>query len=150
MPEGDDWIAVSEEPLPAEKVLEWTVRPGCGALVTFFGTVRDHSDARERIVALEYEAYGEHVESRLNMVAAAARTRWPEIGRMALLHRVGRMELQEISVIVAISTPHRIEGFQAAKFCIDTLKESVPIWKREIWDGGSAWVACTSELTEQA
>ena len=91
---------------------------------------------------LEYEAYEEHVVPRLADVACAARSRWPEIGRLVLLHRVGRLEVGEVAVVVAASTPHRAEAFAAAQFCIDTLKQTVPIWKHETWAGGSGWSVC--------
>ncbi len=145
-PAGDDWVAVTADPLPVAEVLAWAVQPSCGALVTFSGTVRDHSEGRGGIVALEYEAYLEHVVERLAAVAASARTRWAELGRVALLHRIGRLAIEETSVVVAVSAPHRSEAFDAARFCIDTLKRTVPIWKRELWDGGSAWARCTHEL----
>ena len=134
-----DWIAVTEEPLPVGEVLAWVVRPSCGALVTFCGTVRDHSDGRAGVVALEYEAYLEQVEPRLATVASSARARWPTVDRLALLHRVGRLQVGEVSVLVAVSTPHRVESFEAVRFCIDTIKQSVPIWKRETWADGSGW-----------
>jgi molybdopterin synthase catalytic subunit len=75
----------------------------------------------------------------LAAIAADARRRWPGLGRVALLHRVGRLELGEVSVAVVVSAPHRGEAFEAARFAIDTLKETVPIWKRESWSGGSDW-----------
>jgi molybdopterin synthase catalytic subunit len=81
-------------------------------------------------------------------VAATARTRWPQIGRLALLHRVGRLEVGEVAVVVAASTPHRAEAFAAAQFCIDTLKHTVPIWKRETWEGGCDWSLCAPEGAE--
>jgi molybdopterin synthase catalytic subunit len=121
----------------------------CGGIVTFCGTVRDHSEGRPGVTSLEYEAYLEQVVPRLGQVAAAARTRWPEIGRLALLHRVGRLEIGEVSVVVVASTPHRSEAFAAAQFCIDTLKHTVPIWKRETWAGGSDWVLCAPEAQER-
>jgi molybdopterin synthase catalytic subunit len=143
---GPDWISVSETPLPLGDVVTWTMQPGCGAVVTFCGTVRDHSEDRSGVVSLEYEAYMEHVEPSLAKVAAAARSTWPDIGRLALLHRVGRLEVGEVSVVVAVSTPHRAEAFDAARFCIDTVKESVPIWKRETWADGSAWAVCSHDF----
>lgn len=143
-----DWVAVCADPLAVEKLLAWTVQPGCGALVTFCGTVRDHSEGRAGVVSLEYEAYMEQVEPRLAKVAAAARARWPGLGRIALHHRVGRLEVMETSVIVAVSAPHRAEAFDAARFCIDSVKETVPIWKREIWADGSDWALCSHELVE--
>jgi molybdopterin synthase catalytic subunit len=145
---GHDWIAVSEAPIPLGDVVAWTMQPGCGAVVTFCGTVRDHSEGRSGVVSLEYEAYTEQVEPSLTKVAAAARSRWTDIGRLALLHRVGRLQVGEISVVVAVSTPHRAEAFEAARFCIDTVKESAPIWKRETWADGSDWAVCSHDLVE--
>jgi len=107
--------------------------------------VRDHSDGRPGVTSLEYEAYLEHVVPRLASVAEHARTRWPEIGRLVLLHRVGRLHVGDVSVVVVASTPHRTEAFAAAQFCIDTLKHTVPIWKHETWEGGSDWSVCTSD-----
>jgi molybdopterin synthase catalytic subunit len=124
------------------------MQPGCGAVVTFCGTVRDHSEGRSGVVSLEYEAYMEYAEPSLSKVARSARSRWRDIGRLALVHRVGRLEVGEISVVVAVSTPHRAEAFEAARFCIDEVKESVPIWKREVWADGSAWVVCSHDLVE--
>lgn len=148
MVEPGDWIALTPGPLPVAEVLEWAVMPGCGAVDLFCGTVRDHSEGRLGVDRLEYEAYEAMVVPRLEAIAADARRRWPEIGRVALLHRIGRLEVGEVSVVVAVSTPHRAEAFEAAKWCIDTLKESVPIWKREVWAGGQDWAADAHELRE--
>lgn len=135
-------------PLALAEVMSWVSRPDCGAVVTFCGTVRDHSEGRQGVTSLEYEAYLEQVEPRLGSVSSAARKRWSEIGRIALLHRIGRLELGEISVVVAVSTPHRAEAFEAARFCIDTIKTSVPIWKRETWSDGTEWAVCSHELVD--
>jgi molybdopterin synthase catalytic subunit len=88
---------------------------------------------------LEYEAYEEHVVPRLDAVADEARARWPEVARIAMVHRIGPIALTEAAVVVAVSSPHRPEAFEAARFCIDELKATVPIWKREHWEGGSEW-----------
>ncbi len=144
-PPSGDWIAISGDPLPVDAALRWVAVPHCGGIVTFCGTVRDHSEGRDGVTALEYEAYEEHVVPRLAEVARTARDRWPDIGRVALLHRVGRLELGEVAVVVAVSTPHRAEAFAAAQFCIDTLKHTVPIWKKETWEGGSDWSVCSRE-----
>jgi molybdopterin synthase catalytic subunit len=117
----------------------WASIPSCGAVVLFVGTVRDHAPGRPDVTALAYEAYEEHAVSRLRDVAAAARERWRTLGRIALLHRVGELAVGEVSVAVVASAPHREEAFEAARFCIDTLKETVPIWKRETWAGGEDW-----------
>jgi molybdopterin synthase catalytic subunit len=144
-PTSDDWIAISESQLPVDEAWKWVGIPECGGIVTFCGTVRDHSDGRVGVTSLEYEAYEEHVVPRLTDVAKAARRQWPDVGRLALLHRVGRLEVGEVAVVVAVSTPHRAEAFAAAQFCIDTLKHTVPIWKRETWEGGSDWSVCLPE-----
>jgi molybdopterin synthase catalytic subunit len=144
-PTSGDWIAVGEGELPVDEAWRWVGVPDCGGIVTFCGTVRDHSDGRAGVTTLDYEAYEEHVVPRLTDVATTARARWPEIGRVALLHRVGRLEVGEVAVVVAVSTPHRAEAFAAAQFCIDTLKHTVPIWKRETWEGGSDWSVCSTE-----
>jgi molybdopterin synthase catalytic subunit len=144
-PVSGDWIAMSGIQLPVDDAWRWVGVPECGGIVTFCGTVRDHSDGRAGVTALEYEAYEEHVVPRLIDVATTARARWPEIGRLALLHRVGRLEVGEVAVVVAVSTPHRAEAFASAQFCIDTLKHTIPIWKRETWAGGSDWSVCSQE-----
>ena len=148
IPVGDDWIAISEDELPVDAAWKWVSVPDCGGIVTFCGTVRDHSDGRVDVTSLEYEAYEDHGVPRLTDVANAARARWPVIGRLALLHRVGRLEVGEVAVVVAASTPHRAEAFAAAQFCIDTLKHTVPIWKRETWAGGSDWSLCADDDAE--
>ncbi|HUZ09465.1 MAG TPA: molybdenum cofactor biosynthesis protein MoaE [Acidimicrobiales bacterium] len=139
---GDDWIGLLRTALPVDETSRWAVVPGCGAVVTFNGTVRDHSDGREGVTDLFYEAYEEQVGPRLAELADAARRRWPDIGRVVLLHRVGLLRVTDTAVVVAVSTPHRSEAFDAARYCIDTLKATVPIWKRESWQGGEAWGAC--------
>jgi molybdopterin synthase catalytic subunit len=94
---------------------------------------------------LEYEAYEEHVEKVLRSVADEAREKWPSVGRIVLLHRVGEIAIGESAVVVAVSAPHRPEAFEAARHCIDTVKKTAPIWKREAWSGvdgsggGEAW-----------
>jgi molybdopterin synthase catalytic subunit len=122
-----------------ETALDWAVRPGCGAVVSFVGTVRDHAEGRPGVTGIEYEAYADHVEPRLSAIASAARDRWDRLGRVVLLHRVGPLGVTEASVVVVTSAPHRDEAFTAARFCIDTLKATVPIWKRESWSGGVEW-----------
>jgi molybdopterin synthase catalytic subunit len=141
-PDGSDWVGVTTSPLPVDAAWRWAILPGCGGIVTFCGTVRDHSEGRPGVTSLEYEAYLEQVAPRLTQVAEAARERWGEIGRLVLLHRVGRLEVGEVSVVVVASAPHRAEAFSAALFCIDTLKHTVPIWKRETWSGGTDWTLC--------
>ena len=136
---GDDWFAISEQALPVGDVYEWAVRPDCGAVVLFSGTVRDHAEGRDGVEALEYEAYESAAVARFGEIAGEARRRWPVLGRIALLHRVGRLGLGESAVIAAVSASHRPEAFEAARFAIDALKAAAPIWKHETWADGSDW-----------
>lgn len=148
--EGDDWTGLSETTLPAVEASAWVVRPSCGGVVVFTGTARDHSVGRDGVTRLEYEAYEEQVVPRLNEIAAAARERWPDLGRMVLLHRIGDVPLTEAAVVVAVSAPHRAAAFEAARFGIDTLKTTVPIWKREDWSEGTSWGREAQHILETA
>ncbi len=117
----------------------WVVLPSCGAAVVFSGTARDHSEGRDEVDRLEYEAYEEQGLPRLSAIIDAARAEWPDIGRMALIHRIGYVPVTESAVVVAVSSPHRATSFEAARFGIDTLKSTVPIWKKERWADGESW-----------
>ena len=149
-PADDTWVALTGERLALGAAVEWAIRPDCGAVVLFTGTVRDHADGRMDVSLLTYEAYAEQVEPRLLAIADETRKRWPTVGRLVLLHRVGTLDLCESSVIVVASAPHRDEAFEAARFGIDTLKATVPIWKRETWEGGSDWALCSHPVDEVA
>lgn len=147
-PQSEQWIELSER-LPSPDVLtSWATRDSCGAVVTFCGTVRRDSPGHNDIEALEYESSVALAEARIAEVVAAARARWPEVVAVAVHHRVGRVELGENAVIVAVSAPHRGPAFAAAAFCIDTLKSSVPIYKRDIWPGGSSWSADATAIAD--
>ncbi len=114
-------------------------RDHCGAVVTFLGTVRDLTGDKVT-VALEYEAYDGMAEKKMAEIEADTRSRWP-VGEIILEHRLGRLEVGEISVAVAVSCPHRAQAFEACRHAIDRLKELVPIWKKENWtDGATEWV----------
>jgi molybdopterin synthase catalytic subunit len=148
--DGDDWLGLTDAALPIGEIYEWCVRPDCGAVVLFSGTVRDHAEGRTDVERLEYEAYDEMVGPKLAEIVAETRVRWPDVGRIALIHRVGVLSLGESSVVAAVSSPHRPEAFVAARFAIDALKVSVPVWKREIWSEGSDWGTNASELVNVA
>ena len=145
---GDVWLGLSGEQLPTTAAAEWVVRPDCGAVVLFSGTARDHAPGRPGVEQLEYEAYEEHVEPRLRVIVEEMRARWPSVGRVVLIHRVGVVPVTESAVVVAVSAPHRDEAFLAARFGIDAIKASVPIWKHETWDGGESWGTDAQELVE--
>lgn len=134
-----EWVAVSPSSLRADEITEWATRPECGAVVTFCGTARTTSPTGHEIIELEYDSEIDLAEGRIREVVAAARARWPEVVAIAIHHRIGTVALREPAVVVAVSSPHRGEAFEAARFCIDAVKSTVPLWKREVWHGGSTW-----------
>jgi molybdopterin synthase catalytic subunit len=132
-------IQITEAPIDHAALTERVRSNLAGAVCTFLGTVREMTGDRQT-TALEYEAYPEMAASKLAELEAEARLRWPILD-VALVHRVGRLDLGEISVVVALSCPHRHQAFEACRWLIDTLKEIVPIWKKEVWaDGTEEWV----------
>lgn len=137
--QGDEWFALTADELPVAKIYEWAVRPDCGAVVLFSGTVRDHADGRTDVTSLEYEAYEDAVIPSFKKISDETRVRFPDARRIAILHRTGTLALGESSVVVAVASAHRPVAFDAARFAIDALKESAPIWKKENWSGGSDW-----------
>lgn len=136
---GDEWCELTTNPLPIAAIYDWAVRPDCGAVVLFSGTVRDHAEGRTDVTSLDYEAYDEAALPAFQKIVQETRQRFPDARRIAIIHRTGRVDLSESSVVVAVSSPHRSVAFDAARFAIDALKESAPIWKKENWVGGSDW-----------
>jgi molybdopterin synthase catalytic subunit len=112
--------------------------PATGATVTFIGTTRDHNDGR-RVTQLEYEAYREMAIAEMHRIGETAQQRWP-IARIAIVHRIGVVPIGEASVVIAVSAGHRRAAFEACHFAIDRLKEIVPIWKKEHFEGGEIWI----------
>jgi molybdopterin synthase catalytic subunit len=132
-------IQITEAPIDHAALTERVRSNLAGAVCSFLGTVREMTGDRQT-TALEYEAYPEMAASKLAELEAEARLRWPILD-VALVHRVGHLDLGEISVVVAVSCPHRQQAFEACRWLIDTLKEIVPIWKKEVWaDGTEEWV----------
>jgi len=134
-----DWIVLTDAALAVDALHAWATTPRAGAVVCFLGVVRDHADGRDGVRAMTYEAYEEPARRIMGEIVAEARHRWPDIERVALWHRVGELALSEPSVAVVVSSPHRDDAFNAARYCIDTLKDAAPIWKREHWRAGSDW-----------
>ncbi|MFM7047927.1 MAG: molybdenum cofactor biosynthesis protein MoaE [Actinomycetota bacterium] len=134
-----DRVELSEAELDVGELYQWALSSDCGAVVMFSGTVRDHAEGRAGVTSLSYEAYHDVATQKMHEVVAEARRRYPAVARIALVHRLGELSLTESSVLVVVSAPHRPEAFDAARFCIDALKQSVPIWKKETWATGSDW-----------
>jgi molybdopterin synthase catalytic subunit len=126
-------------PLDAAALERAVADPGCGCTIVFVGTTRD-TFAGRRVVRLEYEAYAAMAVPVLRTIAEEAVARWPGV-RVAVAHRTGVVPIGEASVVVAVAAPHRQAGYEASRFVIDTLKDRAPIWKKEIYDDGSAWKA---------
>lgn len=132
-------IALTKDIIDHHALTEQVRRSDCGAVVTFLGTVRDLTDGK-LTVALDYEAYPGMAEKKLAEIEQDTRERWP-VGDIALVHRLGHLEVGEVSVAVVVSCPHRAQAFEACRYAIDRLKELVPIWKKENWvDGSTEWV----------
>ena len=137
--DGNTWIGITADVLPIGLAYEWAVRPDCGAVVLFSGTVRDHAEGRDGVQSLTYEAYEEQAVPKLTEIVDEIRVRWPATGAVVLLHRTGLLVVGESSVAVVVSSPHRPEAFEAGRYAIDALKATVPIWKHEVWADGSDW-----------
>lgn len=129
---------LSEAPLVESEVVARVAGDDTGGVVTFVGTVRNQARGHQ-IKYLEYEAYPEMAEREMEKIGAEAAVRWPG-SRVAMAHRVGHLEIGEAAVVIAACAPHRGEAFEACRFCIDTLKETVPIWKKEVAVDGAYWV----------
>ncbi|MFO1021439.1 MAG: molybdenum cofactor biosynthesis protein MoaE [Planctomycetales bacterium] len=134
-----DFIELTDHPIDYQALTERVRTPQAGAVVLFLGTVREMTHGRQTL-ALDYQAYPEMALVQMRELATRARAKWP-ILNLAILHRLGHLELGEISIAISLSTPHRAAGFEAGQFLIDQFKLVVPIWKKENWsDGTTEWV----------
>lgn len=142
-----DSFAITFAPLSLTEIYALADDPANGAVVVMNGTVRHQTDGKP-VVALEYQAYEPMAMQVFASIATDIRRLWPDVNRVVIHHRTGRLTIGEISVVVAVGCPHRSEAFAACKYAIDTLKHNAPIWKKEHWaDGSSTWVsigACES------
>ncbi len=131
-------VAVTASPLDAVALVRLVDAPGHGAAVTFLGVVRDHNQGR-RVTHLVYEAYDALAVKALEQIVDEAAARWPAT-LLAIHHRVGRLEIGEASVAIAAASAHRADAFAACRYAIERIKQIVPIWKHEYFDGGDAWI----------
>ena len=139
--ETKDSFTITLAPLSVEEIYALAEEAANGAVVMMNGMVRDRTDGKP-VVALEYQAYQPMALRVFQQIAIDIRDRWPQVNRIVIHHRVGRLQIGEISVCVAIGCPHRSEAFDACRYAIDTLKHNAPIWKKEHWaDGSSSWVS---------
>ncbi|MBE9056907.1 molybdenum cofactor biosynthesis protein MoaE [Sphaerospermopsis sp. LEGE 08334] len=147
-PKAEDSFGITLAPLFLEEIYTKADDPANGAVVVMSGMVRNQTDGKA-VVALEYQAYEPMALQVFYQIAADIRSQWPDVNRVVIYHRIGRLKIGEISVLVAVGCPHRSEAFAACQYAIDTLKHNAPIWKKEHWqDGSSSWVsigACEQE-----
>lgn len=129
---------ITTEGLSADEVVARLADPDVGAVIAFVGVVRGSTYGRE-VRYLEYEAYPEMAEEVLQQIAGEIRERWKTIRDVAIVHRVGRLEIGDTSVVIALSATHREEVFDAVRYAVDRLKEVAPIWKKEVWTDGAEW-----------
>ena len=129
---------IIREPLDAREIIDQVAAADCGAISVFIGTVRNHARGRS-VLYLEYEAYDEMALKKMAEIGEEMKRRWG-VERIAIIHRAGRVEIGEASVIIAVASPHRREALEACDFGIETLKKTVPIWKKEVWEDGEVWI----------
>jgi len=132
-------IQISDTPLSEQICLKFVAHPGVGGIVNFIGTVRNQTQGKE-VIKLKFEAYLPMAISEMQKIAERATKKWP-VQKMAIHHRVGLLAVGEIAVIISVACHHRKAAFEACSFAIDTLKETVPIWKKEFFEDGAVWVA---------
>ncbi len=129
---------VTRDPIEIQELVRSVTDPSAGAIATFIGTTRNNNEGR-KVIALDYEAYPEMAEKELARIGADAKLKW-KIERMAITHRIGPVQITEPSVIIAVSAAHRDDAFQACRFAIEEIKKTVPIWKKEVFEGGEVWI----------
>jgi molybdopterin synthase catalytic subunit len=129
---------VTNHPIDLDELVRFVTDAEAGAVATFIGTTRNNNEGRQ-VIALDYEGYPEMAEKELRRIGEDAKTKWP-ICRMAITHRLGPVQIGEASVIIAVSSVHRDAAFAACRFAIEEIKKTVPIWKKEVFEGGEVWI----------
>lgn len=133
------FIHITPQPIVVQQVIDLVKTDDSGSINVFIGTVRDNTQNRQ-VKKLVFEAYEPMAIKEMGKIVVKTKERWP-INAMAIYHRVGELTIGDVPVVIAVSTPHRKQGFEACQFAIDTLKETVPIWKKEIFADGEQWVS---------
>ena len=129
---------VTDKTIHLQELVDYVTDPEAGAIVPFIGTTRNNNEGR-KVIALEYEAYPEMAEKELARIGDDAKRKWP-ICKMAIVHRLGPVEIGAASVIIVVSSAHRDAAFAASRFAIEEIKKTVPIWKKEVYEGGEVWI----------
>lgn len=140
-------IEITYEALDLNVIVARVAKDSNGAIVTFLGTTRDHT-ANRKVLFLEYEAYRPMADKQLAVVADEIRDKW-QVQDVAISHRLGRLEIGEASLAVAVASPHRQDAFEACQYSIDRIKQIVPIWKKEFFEGGEVWVGSQEDQLDK-
>jgi molybdopterin synthase catalytic subunit len=146
---AEDLFEITREPIDKTALERRLLTGAAGAVVTFDGVVREQTKGR-RVVRLQYEAYAPMAVKELRRIGAEVRERWPEVERVGIIHRFGELAVSESSVVIVITSPHRRVAFEACRFAIDRLKQTVPIWKKEVFEDGEEWVEGERPVEAQA
>jgi molybdopterin synthase catalytic subunit len=129
---------VTNQPIDLNELVRYVADAEAGAIVPFIGTTRNNNEGR-KVIALDYDGYPEMAEKELARIGAEAKNQWP-ICKMAIVHRLGPVQIGEASVIIVVSSAHRDAAFAASRFAIEEIKKTVPIWKKEVFEGGEVWI----------
>lgn len=139
----DENFWITDRPIKLNDCIEKVVRAEAGAVNTFIGTVREFTKGK-RTLYLEYQAYTAMAEKKLAQIGDEIKDKWGD-AETAIVHRVGHLEISDIAVVIAVSTPHRNDSFEASRYAIERIKEIVPIWKKEYWEDGREWIGDQKE-----
>lgn len=136
---------ITDQSINMQELADFVADPAAGAMATFVGMTRNTNEGRQ-VVRLEYECYPGMAEKEMGKIAEETLARWP-IVKVAMIHRIGRVDIGEASVAIAVSSGHRHAAFEACHYAINQLKETVPIWKKELYEGGELWIGSQTGAT---
>jgi molybdopterin synthase catalytic subunit len=133
-----NFFEIAKDPINTQSVIDKVIQREAGAITTFIGTVRELTHGKKTIY-LVYEAYEPMAVKKLAQIGSEIEERWPG-SKVAITHRVGKLDITDIAVVIAVSTPHRADSYEANRYAIERIKEIVPIWKKEHWEDGQEWI----------
>ena len=140
-----EYYKITSDEIDVNQVITSVIRPEAGAINTFIGTVREFTGEKQT-VSLQYEAYPSMAEKQLRRIGIEIREQWPDV-QTSIVHRIGKLAISDIAVVIAVASPHRAESYEASRYAIERIKEIVPIWKKEYWTDGQKWVGDQLENT---
>lgn len=140
-----DFYWITDKPIQINDCIRKVTRPEAGAISTFIGVAREFTEGK-RTMYLEYDAYVPMAEKQLQRIGDEIKTEWPHT-EVSIAHRIGRLDISEVAVAIAVSSPHRDAAFKASRYAIERIKEIVPIWKKEHWEDGTKWIGDQKEMT---